>query len=158
MVYNSLVNVTQKRYKEMTKTKRYRNILLSLTGDKKKDKSTWKKISCIRIEFDMSEYSFYNDVKNMQHHFKRNIDSLTARTVASALWKSYKKLFFGNGHNVHFKRYGELNSLGGKSNKMGIRFIGGDLIWNGLKIPVKTDYNNQYEYEALQSEICYCRN
>lgn len=33
-IYNSLVNVTQKRYKEMIKTKKYRTLLSSLTGNK----------------------------------------------------------------------------------------------------------------------------
>jgi len=156
-IYNSLVNITQKRNKEMTKTKKYRNLLSSLTGDKKKDKSTWKKISDIRREFGLSEYSFCKDVKEMQHHFKKNIDSFTAQKIAATLWRSYEKLFFGNGNSVHFKRYGELNSLEGKSNGTGIRFIGGNLVWNKLKIPVQIDRHNQYEYEALQSEICYCR-
>lgn len=156
-IYNSLVNITQKRNKEMTKTKKYRNLLSSLSGDKKKDKLTWKKISDIRKEFGLSEYSFHKDVKEMQHHFKKNIDSFTAQKIAATLWRSYEKLFFGNGNSVHFKRYGELNSLEGKSNGTGIRFIGGNLVWNKLKIPVQIDRHNQYEYEALQSEICYCR-
>lgn len=33
-IYNSLVNVIQKRYKEMIKTKKYRALLSSLTGNK----------------------------------------------------------------------------------------------------------------------------
>ena len=37
-IYNSLVNVTQKRYKEMVKTKKYRNLVSSLTGNKKSHK------------------------------------------------------------------------------------------------------------------------
>lgn len=37
-IYNSLVNVTQKRYKEMIKTKNYRNLMLQLSGNKDKDK------------------------------------------------------------------------------------------------------------------------
>lgn len=36
-IYNSLVNITQKRYREMIKTKRYRNLISQLSGDKKKD-------------------------------------------------------------------------------------------------------------------------
>lgn len=47
-MYNSLVNVTQKRYKEMIKTKEYRTLLNSITGDKKNDKVTWKQINDIR--------------------------------------------------------------------------------------------------------------
>ena len=33
-IYNSLVNITQNRYKEMIKTKKYRTLLSSLTGKK----------------------------------------------------------------------------------------------------------------------------
>ena len=37
-IYNSLVNVTQKRYKEMVKTKEYRNTIqeLKITSEKNK--------------------------------------------------------------------------------------------------------------------------
>lgn len=156
-IYNSLVNVTQKRYKEMIKTKQYRNLLSSLSGDKKKDKPIWKEISDTRKEYRLTEYSFHEDVKQMQKHFKDNIDSFTAQKIATTLWRSYDKLFFGNGKRVYFKRYGELNSLEGKSNKTGIRLIDDSVIWNGLKIPVQIDYDSYYEYQTMQSDICYCR-
>ena len=76
-IYNSLINVTQKRYKEMLKTKNYRDLMTQLSGNKKKDKPIWKEISKIRNQYNMSEYSFHKDVKKMQHHFKDNIDSAT---------------------------------------------------------------------------------
>lgn len=156
-IYNSLVNVTQKRYKEMIKTKKYRNLMSSLTGNKKTDKKIWKRINEIRKQYGMSEYSFHEDVKQIQKHFKDNIDSFTAQKIATTLWKAYDKLFFGNGRKVYFKRYGELNSLEGKSNKTGIRLIDDAIVWKGLKIPVVIDYNNYYEYQAMQCDICYNR-
>lgn len=58
---------------------------------------------------------------------------------------------------IHLKEYGELNSLEGKSNKTGIRFIDDSLVWNGLKIPVVVDLSNHYEYQAMQCDICYNR-
>lgn len=156
-IYNALVNVTQKRYKEMIKTRKYRNLMSSLTGNKTSDKEIWEQISNIRKQYNMSEYSFYTDVKKMQKHFKDNIDSLTARKIATALWRAYDKLFFGNGKKVYFKRYGELNSLEGSSNKQGIRINNNILVWNGLKIPIVIDYDNYYEYQAMQYDICYNR-
>ena len=156
-IYNSLVNVTQKRYKEMVKTKRYRALLSSLTGNKKLDKEIWKQISNICKQYGMSEYSFHKDVKLMQKHFKENIDSFTAQKIATELWKSYDDFFYGNGKKVYYKRYGELNSLEGKSNTSGIRFKDDTILWNGLEIPVVIDYDNYYEYQAIQSQICYNR-
>lgn len=156
-IYNSLVNVTQKRYKEMVKTKKYRNLLSSLTGDKKTDKEIWKQINDIRKQYCMSEYSFHKDVKNMQKHFKKNIDSNTAQKIATELWRSYNSLFYGNGKKIYYKKYNELNSVEGKTNKTGIRFKKDMIIWNGLQIPVIIDYNNYYENQVFQCDICYCR-
>ena len=156
-IYNSLVNVTQKRYKEMIKTKKYRTLLSSLSGNKKTDKPIWKQIDEMRKQYGMSEYSFHKDVKQMQYHFKDNIDSFTAQKIATQLWKSYDKLFYGNGKKVYYKIYEEFNSLEGKSNTTGIRFKDDMIIWNRLKIPVVIDYDNYYEYQAMQSKICYNR-
>ena len=156
-IYNSLVNVTQKRYKEMIKTKKYRELISSLTGNKKTDKEILKQINDIRKQYGMSEYFFHKDVKMMQRHFKDNIDSFTAQKIATALWKSYEKFFYGNGKKVYYKKYGTLDSLEGKSNGSGIRFKDDMIFWNGLEIPVIIDYNNYYEYQAMQCKICYNR-
>lgn len=156
-IYNSLVNVTQKRYKEMIKIKKYRELMSSLTGNKKTDKEIWKEIDNIRKQYGMSEYLFHKDVKMMQKHFKNNIDSFTAQKIATALWKSYEKFFYGNGKKVYYKKYGTYNSLEGKSNRTGICFKDDMIFWNGLEIPVVIDYNNSYEYQAMQCKICYNR-
>ena len=156
-IYNSLVNITQKRYKEMIKTKVYRNLISQLSGDKKRDKDIWKQINEIRKQYEMSEYAFYNDVKRIQHHFSDNIDSRTARSLASNLWRAYERLFYGNGEYIHHKKHGSLDSLKGQTNTRGIRFRDDMILWNGLTIPVIIDYNNYYENQTLKSEISYCR-
>lgn len=156
-IYNSLIHVTQNRYKEMIKTKEYRLLKESLTGDKKKEKQVWREIGELRKRYGLTEYDFHKDVKKMQKHYKRNIDSHTAQKIASQVWKSYETLFYGNGNKVYYKKYGTFHSLEGKTNKSGIRLKEDILVWNGLKIPVVIDDNNLYEYEAMQSEICYCR-
>lgn len=156
-IYNSLVTISQKRYKEMIKTKKYRNLMSMLTGNKKPDKPIWKSIDVMRKEYGLTEYSLHADIKKVQKYFKKNIDSFTAQKIATTLWKSYDKLFYGNGKRVYYKKYGELNSLEGKSNSTGIRLINNVFVWNGLKIPVVIDWNNPYEYQAMQSDIAYCR-
>lgn len=141
----------------MIKTTKYRNLMSQLSGDKKKDKLIWKEISEIRKQYCMSEYSSYNDVRKLQHHFSDNIDSFTAQKIAANLWNAYNKFFYGDGKKIHYKKYGNFNSLEGKSNKMGIRFKNNMILWNGLKIPVVINHNNYYEYQALEADIAYCR-
>ena len=163
-MYNSLVTITKKRYTEMTRTKLYRSIKEELTEiyhstskDKFRKKELRDQLNELYKKYKLNEYSFHNDIKLIQKHFKDNIDSFTSQKIATNLWKSYDKLLFGKGKAVHYKRYDTLNSLEGKANKTGIRFKNNILLWNGLKIPVDIDYNNLYEYEAMQNEIAYCR-
>nr|DAY38440.1 MAG TPA: hypothetical protein [Bacteriophage sp.] len=156
-IYNSLVNVTYKRYKEMIKTKEYRKLISLLTNNKKANKKIWQQINNLKKQYNISEYSFYNDVKKMQKHFKSNIDSLTARKIATRLWESYNKMFLENNSKIHYKKYNEFNTLEGKTNKTGIRFKDNMLVWNKLKIPICINYNNLYEFQSLKNDICYCR-
>ena len=112
-MYNSMVNVTQKRYKEMVKTKEYRIAKSKLfeiynsfenktiPTSKRKEKAEFcEQLNSIRKKFNINEYSFHSDVKYMQRHFKLNIDSSTAQKIASNLWRAYDKLRIVTGKQI----------------------------------------------------------
>jgi hypothetical protein len=164
-MYNAVLSMVYKRYKCMIETKKYRSLKQQVkelyNASDKKSKVKLKEVYTILNEmykqYRLNEYSLHADIKDMQSHFKKSIDSFTAQKIATRVWTAMEDLLFNNGEAVHFKKYGELDSLEGKSNNTGIRFKNDYLLWNGLKIPVKIDYNNPYEYRAMQDEICYCR-
>lgn len=163
-IYNSLVKLTLNRYKEMIKNERYKELLASI--QRKKDgkasknehnKKIFKEINQMRDDYKLSEFQFHSDVKPFQKYYKKHIDSNTAQKLGTRLWNAYEKVIFGNGKEIHFKKYDTLNSLEGKSNGSGIRFRNNKIEWFGLKMPVVIDFNNQYEVEAFKSKISYCR-
>ena len=169
-LYNSILHIALNRYKEMIKTKVWRNNQLELSNIYKSSRNDkdLKKIcksyydikSNLLKQHKLTEYSLHADVKPMQHHFKKNIDSFTAQKIASRVWKAINDNLFGKGEEVYFKPYYQgLDSVEGKSNKTGIRYDikNNMLIWNGLKIPVQLNINNNYEINALRNKICYCR-
>jgi hypothetical protein len=157
-LYNAVLSKAYKRYKSMIETKKYRQLKEQINNANEKEKKLlYKQLNEMYRQYRLNEYSLHEDIQEMQHHFSENIDSFTAQKIATRVWSAFEDLLFGDGEIVHFKKYGELDSLEGKSNKTGIRFKDGFLIWNGLKISVKIDYNNPYEYQALKDEICYCR-
>ena len=157
-LYNAVLSKAYKRYKSMIETKKYRQLKEQINNANEKEKKLlYKQLNEMYKQYRLNEYSLHEDIQEMQHHFSENIDSFTAQKIATRVWSAFEDLLFGDGKIVHFKKYGELDSLEGKSNKTGIRFKDGFLIWNGLKILVKIDYNNPYEYQALKDEICYCR-
>jgi hypothetical protein len=169
-IYNAVLRIALNKCNEMIKTKAWRNNQLELSNIYKSSKNDkqLKKIckpyynikNDLLAEYKLNEYSLHEDVKNMQHHFKDNIDSFTAQKIASRVWTALNDNLFGKGEEVHFKPYFKgLNSLEGKSNKTGIRYdIENNLfLWNGLAIPTMLDINNDYEINALRNKICFCR-
>lgn len=158
-MYNSLLEKTLKRYKELIKRRDYRELLelIAKSEDERDRKELYKKINILRKEAGFNEYAFHSEIKYMQKHFKENIDSFTAQKIATQLWKAYEELFYGKGKNVHIKSKEEFQTLEGKSNKTGITFNDGYLKWKNLKIKVEIDNKNYYEMEALKNDISYCR-
>lgn len=164
-MYNAILSKAYERYKSMIETRKYRESkekvkeLYNLKDkqSQKELKETYKILNEMYKEYRLNEYSLHADIKDMQKHFKENIDAFTAQKIATRVWKAIEDLLFGDGETVHFKKYDEMNSFEGKSNNTGIRFKDNTLLWNGLKIPVRIDYKNPYEHQAMQDEICYCR-
>jgi len=84
-IYNSLANITLKRYKEMIKTQRYRQALELHKTNKREANEAFKELC---EEYRLSEYEFHKDVKPMQHHFKK----ISTPTLLRRLLLDYGKL------------------------------------------------------------------
>lgn len=151
-IYNACLNELHKRYRTLQQSKEYRKVCKMNKGKERN-----KLFNELNKKYGLTEYSLHNFIKPMQHHFKENIDSFTAQKIATRCFSAFQKLMFHEADKIKFKRYGEMNSLEGKSNKTGIRFNDNKLIWNGLSIPVIIKANDEYAQIALCNKIKYCR-
>lgn len=151
-MYNACLNELYKRYRTLQQSKEYRKVCKMNKGKERN-----KLFNELNRKYGLTEYSLHDFVKPMQHHFKNNIDSFTAQKIATRCFNAFQKLMFHEADKVKFKRYGEMNSLEGKSNKTGIRFVDNQLAWNGLSIPVIIKKNDTYAQMALENKIKYCR-
>lgn len=158
---NAVLSMAVKRYFEMTKTIKFRELLAQLGNDKKKNEPVWLQIFKMMDDYRIGKSFFEKDIKSMQKHFKKNIDSFTAQKIALKVWEAFDDVLFGKGEDFHFKKYGQLNSVEGKSNNTGIRYIRRDdhnyILWFGLMVQVDNDRPNCYEWQALQNPVSYCR-
>lgn len=151
-MYNALLGELFKRYNTMTERKEYKKVI-----NMPKGKERNRKFQELNKKYGLTEYSLHKYVKTMQHHFKKNIDSFTAQKIANRAFNAFEKYMFHQAKKVYFKRYNELNSLEGKSNKTGIRFKNNELVWNKLSIPVIIKKNDEYAQMALENKVKYCR-
>lgn len=151
-IYNSCLGELYKRYNHMRESKEYRKVVKMA-----KSKERNKKFNELNNKYGLTEYSLHAYVKPMQHHFKENIDSYTAQKIATRCFSAFQELMFHTANKVYFKKYGEMNSIEGKSNKTGIKFKDNKLIWNGLQINAIINKNDEYAHLALLNKIKYCR-
>ena len=77
------------------------------------------------------------------------------------MWCGVERCLFGNGKELHFKKLMDFDTIGGKSNKNGVRF---DLEamhvnWLGLSLKCylpKSENSLSYVWESLKGKISYC--
>ncbi len=151
-IYNSCLGELFKRYNTMKQSKEYKKVSKMPTSKERN-----QLFNELNKKYGLTEYSLHEYVSPMQKHFKINIDSFTAQKIATRCFNAFQKLIFHQAKKVHFKKYGEMNSVEGKSNKTGIRFKENTLIWNGLKVPLIIKKNDEYARITLMNKIKYCR-
>lgn len=168
-LYNELLSKTLKKYSEITKTRKYRELTASIERDEngvakktKENKGIWAKINKIYKDNDFTKYGFGSMMAELYQRYNTSLDSTTANSISVNLWVAWEKFLFGNGKKVHFKKYGDVNVLQGKSNKSGIRYIDGSIRFGGryvkpLELRMKLDKRDSFKMTALEcNTIRYC--
>lgn len=151
-MYNACLNELHKRFKTLKQSKEYRKVCKM-----EKDKERNKQFQKLNNKYGLTEYSLHDFVKPMQHRYKKNIDAFTAQKIATRCFSAFQGLIFHKAKKVNYKSYNDLDSLEGKSNGTGIRFIDNVLLWNGLNISVIIKNNDTYAKMSLENKIKYCR-
>ncbi|MDF2881274.1 MAG: hypothetical protein K0R54_1831 [Clostridiaceae bacterium] len=162
-MYNSTLSYALKQLKLMQENKEYKDALNNyIEAKKNNDKYNIKlhleTLNNIRLSFCLSDYHLQEYIIKSKRNYESHIDINTSQKIASTVWKATSDVLFKKGNKVHFKKFGELLSIEGKSNKQGIRFKDNFLMWNGLKISVKIRNNDIFAKESLENHnIKYCR-
>jgi len=83
-----------------------------------------------------------------------HLDVHAAQKVATRAFCAAERWSFGQSGKPRFKRYGELESLEGKSNEAGIRFRQDAVLWGGafgkLSLPLAVDEANEVQAHGLR--------
>ena len=146
----------------------YKELAKKLAENKKSTKSekARKKVlstlmSDIRLKMGLSEYGFHSYIKVCAKQYKKCLSSLQVQKEATRVWRGAEKVVFGEGKELHFKKFMDFNTISGKNNTNGVKFEKSTLSieWLGLyiscKLPKKaTDVD--YLHEALSSDVAYC--
>lgn len=141
---------------------------------RKQRKEQYDIIYNIKKMFDWSEFGFTNDMKKYRKYYKANLNSTICDNLSGRCFKAFEKMEselikdqYRNDEDkvnpcVHYKRKDSLRCLTAKKNSTGIRFSLdegnriGTVKWQGLVFSIDLSKCTLYEWQALQSDICYC--
>lgn len=167
-IHNVIVKHAQKRLKRLSYDAEYQSLKAEYKKLLKKDtlsieeKTRRKLISRQMAEIirthGLSEYAFQSYIKVCGKQFRKCLSSQQIQKEATRVWKGVEAVLYGNGKELHFKKYRDFHTICGKTNTNGAKFQkeSCSIQWLGLNIKCKLPKDQDYLLEALDSEISYC--
>jgi putative transposase len=154
-LYNALLNESMVRMKLVCSSDLFQEARKLPKGKIRNDAFV-----AARKEYRYSDYdiqSYATIVANQSKWIAQKVDSNTQQTLASRAFKASEKVMFGRAKKVRFKVPNRFNSMEGKNNKQGIRWVDNQLVWGKLRLNAIIDPENPVMIHGLESRIKYAR-
>lgn len=130
-IYNSMLSMELKRYREMIKTREWKALSSTIIDELKssptkkteKLKAAYARKSDILRENGFTEFEFRGQAINFSKYYQKHISSTMASVgIGNPMWAAFEKLLYGNGNKVSFKKCDDPITLV-SDNRSGIRFL-----------------------------------
>ena len=137
------------KQKKLSKADRTRKLELS------------KQMSARRQEIGLSKWALESYIKVCGKRYNKLISSQQVQAEAANIWAGVEKCLFSKGKDIHFKKFMDFDTIGGKSNLNGARLDTDTMTvsWLGLKLKCflpKKASDRDYILESLDHKISYC--
>lgn len=114
-----------------------------------------------RREMELTEAGFESYLKVCRKRYEKLLSSQQVQAEAWRVWSGVEKYLFDNGKSIHFKKYMDFDTIGGKSNLNGAKFDKDTMTvsWIGLDLkcylPKNAD-SRDYVMESMDHRISLC--
>lgn len=162
--YNALLGEAMKRLKAMRNDPRWQKAR-AIPKSQKQERQ--RLFSEMRTEYGFSEYALHAYATSARCHWMADhLDANTAQKLATRAFQAAQRVCLGQAKKVRFKSKGRgLDSLEGKNNTTGIRFVlqgpkegnAGWLVWGKERIATIIDWKDEVVCHGLRHRIKYVR-
>lgn len=171
-MYNILVKQCIKRLSALRQDKEY----LKAVKEYSKIKNSTKKDEQIRVKelktimnnrvkfFKLTKTDLESFLDNNKNQYKKQLGSTSRQKVALRVYEGLEKVLYSSGKMLHYKKFGELLSVEGKSNKTDIRFKDGRFQYMKFEsVDIKIKKSDLFNQEVLdyidcgKATISFCR-
>lgn len=156
-LYNACLSEAMARMGLVRNSEAYKEAK-TIPRDNKKERSF--AFSTARATYRYSDYdlqAYATQVSNNSKWIAQNLDSNTQQTLATRAFKASERVLFGHAKKVRYKVPTQFRSVEGKTNKQGIRWKNGRLVWGSLKLNPIIEEDNLVIQHGLNCSIKYVR-
>ncbi|MCL1470692.1 zinc ribbon domain-containing protein [Argonema antarcticum] len=152
-LYNACLGEAMRRQKLIKQSKKYQS-----ARKLKKGKARTAAFKEANQAYGYSEYNLHSYCTIVRNSWMgEQIDSNTAQKIATRAFNASCRVAFCQAKKVRFKGKNQLDSLEGKTNKTGIRWVNKTLVWGNLQLkPYLTTYDSVISY-GLSCRVKYVR-
>lgn len=120
-----------------------------------------KQMSARRQKIGLSKWALQSYIKVCGKRYSKLISSQQVQAEAANVWTGVEKCLFSKGKDIHFKKFMDFVTIGGKSNLNGARLDTDTMTvsWLGLELKCylpKKASDRDYVLESLDHKISYC--
>ncbi len=154
-LYNALLNESMARMNLVRQSDLFKKAKRLSKGKIRNQAFQTAKEAYRYSEYDIQAYATV--VANQSGWIAQKVDSNTQQTLAKRAFQAGEKVMFGRAKKVRFKVPNRFSSMEGKTNKQGIRWADGQLVWGKLRLDAIIDRENPLMMHGLTSKIKYVR-
>ena len=167
-VYNIAVTYIRKRLTRLSRNKDYQLYKSEYVKLIKKDKLNKQErlrkkelsdhMSEIRNDLGLSKGSLFGYLKIAHKKYKNLLSSQQVQAIGDRVLCSLDDYLFSDGTCIHYKKFQDIHTIGGKSNLNGVKFRKetDSIDWMGLIIPVVIKDTTGYVKDSIDRKIKYC--
>jgi putative transposase len=151
-IYNATLGESLKRLSLLRQSKAFQ------AARRLRGKERQQAFRALDVQFRLREYDLHGYAARFSRSWLgEHLDANTIQTVASRAWNAVRQYQFGARGRPRFKGKGQFHSVEGKTNRQGIRWRDGAVVWGDLRLRARISASDPVVAHALASPIKYVR-
>src|SRR6266545_5744429 len=151
-VYNAILGENLKRLDLLRQSKAFQ------AARRMRGKARTAAFRALDVQFGLREYDLHANATRFSHSWLgQHLDANTIQTIASRAYTAVRQYQFGVRGRPRFKGKGQFHSVEGKTNKQGLRWRDGAVVWGDLTLRARISTDDPVVAHALRCPIKYVR-
>ncbi len=158
-LYNACLGETKKRLQRARASLEWQEAksLPKSAKNKSKRNRLYKDAKAKELYSDYDIQSYATQTAKASHWIAEKIDAQCQQKLATRAFNAVERTVFGGAKKLRFKVPSRFRSVEGKTNKQGLRWKNGQVVWGKLKVPAIIYIYNEVICHGLSSRVKFVR-